>query len=309
MVRKVLLLFPVFLILLGTALAQVGTIKGTVKDALTGEAVIGANVLIAGTSEGTAVDINGDFEIPQVKVGEHTLIISFVSYKTDTLKKVIVYPDQTTVINHKMMEESMQLGEVVVSGARVTNTDYAVITEIRKNDLVVVGISSQQITMSQDRDAAQIMRRVPGVTILNNRFVNVRGLNERYNTVLLNGVIAPSTEVDSKAFAFDLIPSSMIDRMMVYKSGAAEFPGEFAGGIVDINTKSVVEENSLSVNITTGFRAGTTGKDFYKAEGSSTDWLGYDNGFRQLPSTFPSENLREFSQSGKRRRYAKVSFC
>ena len=73
------------------------------------------------------------------------------------------------------MEESMQLGEVVVSGARVTNTDYAVITEIRKNDLVVVGISSQQITMSQDRDAAQIMRRVPGVTILNNPFVNVRG--------------------------------------------------------------------------------------------------------------------------------------
>jgi len=240
MVRKVLLLLPVFLILLETALAQVGTIKGTVKDALTGDAVIGANVLIAGTSDGTAVDVNGDFEIKQVKVGEHTLIISFVSYKTDTLKKVIVYPDQTTVINHKMMEESMQLGEVVVSGTRVTNTDYAVITEIRKNDLVVVGISSQQITMSQDRDAAQIMRRVPGVTILNNRFVNVRGLNERYNTVLLNGVIAPSTEVDSKAFAFDLIPSSMIDRMMVYKSGAAEFPGEFAGGIVDINTKSVV---------------------------------------------------------------------
>ena len=284
--------------ILGTTLAQVGTIKGTVKDALTGDAVIGANVLIAGTTEGTAVDVNGDFEIPQVKVGEHNLVISFVSYKTDTLKKVVVYPDQTTVIDHKMMEESMQLGEVVVAGARVTNTDYAVITEIRKNDLVVVGISSQQITMSQDRDAAQIMRRVPGVTILNNRFVNVRGLNERYNTVLLNGVIAPSTEVDSKAFAFDLIPSSMIDRMMVYKSGAAEFPGEFAGGIVDINTKSVVEENSLSVNITTGFRAGTTGKDFYKAEGSSTDWLGYDDGFRQLPSSFPSQNLRELSQSG-----------
>ena len=101
MVRKVLLLLPVFLILLGTALAQVGTIKGTVKDALSGEAVIGANVLIAGTSEGTAVDVNGDFEIPQVKVGEHTLIISFVSYKTDTLKKVIVYPDHATVSTTK----------------------------------------------------------------------------------------------------------------------------------------------------------------------------------------------------------------
>ena len=101
------------LILWGTAVAQVGTIKGTVKDALTGEAIIGANVFIAGTTDGAAVDVNGDFEISKVEVGEHNLIVSFVSYKTDTLKKVIVYPDQTTVVNHKMVEESMQLGEVV----------------------------------------------------------------------------------------------------------------------------------------------------------------------------------------------------
>ena len=134
--------------------------------------------------------------------------------------------------------------EVVVSGSRVTNTDYAVITEIRKNDLVAVGISSQQITMSQDRDAAQVLKRLPGVTIVNNRFVNVRGLSERYSTVMLNGIIAPSSEVDSKAFAFDMIPSNMLDRMLVYKSGSPELPGEFAGADINIFTKSVVDENA-----------------------------------------------------------------
>ena len=288
----------VLVTLISTSLkAQIGTIKGTVTDAVTGEAIIGASVYVNPTAQGSATDINGAFEIQKVKAGTYTLVVSFISYKTDTLKNVTVYPDQTTAIHHKMMEEGQTLNEVVIGGQRITNTDYAVITEIRNNNLVMVGISSQQITMSQDRDAAQIMKRIPGVTILNNRFVNIRGLSERYNTVLLNGVIAPSTEVDSKAFAFDLIPSNMIDRMMVYKSGSADLPGEFGGGIIGIHTKSVVEENTLNINFTTGFRAGTTFKDFSYAAGSQTDNLGYDNGYRQLPASFPGENLREFSQN------------
>ncbi|MEJ7643021.1 MAG: carboxypeptidase-like regulatory domain-containing protein [Chryseolinea sp.] len=294
--RHVLLILSA-LLTSGYAFSQTGTLKGNVKDAASGEGIVAANIFLAGASQGVAADVNGDFEIQKVKAGNYALIISFISYKTDTLKEITVYPDQTTIINHKLHEEGEQLGEVVVSGIRLTNTDYAVITEIRNNNLVVTGISSQQITMSQDRDAAQIMKRIPGVTILNNKFVNVRGLSERYNTVLLNGIIAPSTEVDSKAFAFDLVPSNMIDRMMVYKSAGAEMPGEFAGGIIGIHTKSIVEENSLSVNVTTGFRVGTTFQDFSTTPGSSSDKFGYDDGFRALPSTFPAQNLRELSQS------------
>jgi len=295
--RRLLLSLGAFLFSL-SVFAQMGSIKGTVHDAATGEAVIGANVYIAGTTQGASVDINGNFEITKVRVGDHNLILSFVSYKTDTLKKVTVYPDQTTVIHHKMIEESQQLTEVVVSGAKITNTDYAVITELRKNDLVAVGISSQQISMSQDRDAAQVLKRLPGVTIVNSRFVNVRGLNERYSTVMLNGIIAPSSEVDSKAFAFDMIPSNMLDRMLVYKSGSPELPGEFAGADINIYTKSVVEENSLTLSVIGSFRARTTGKNVaVGSEKASMDWLGVDDGTRQLPSKFPSTNLRNLSLS------------
>ncbi|MDH4089894.1 MAG: TonB-dependent receptor [Cyclobacteriaceae bacterium] len=278
--------------------AQVGTIKGNVKDASTGEGIIGANVYIAGTTQGASVDINGDFEISNIKAGNHDLVLSFISYKTDTLKNVTVYPDQTTVVNHKMVEESQQLTEVVVSGTKITNTDYAVITELRKNDLVAVGISSQQISMSQDRDAAQVLKRLPGVTIVNNRFVNVRGLSERYSTVMLNGVIAPSSEIDSKAFAFDMIPSSMLDRMLVYKSGSPELPGEFAGADISIYTKSVVEENALTLSVSGSFRPGTTGKNVALGqEKGRMDWLGMDDGTRQLPDKFPNVNLRTLSLS------------
>lgn len=297
MVRKLLGSLSLIVVSFGV-FAQVGAIKGNIKDVSTGEAIIGANIFLVGTTQGVAADVNGDFEIPKVKVGNHTLIISFISYKTDTLKDVAVYPDQTTAINHKMTEESQQLNEVVVSGSRITNTDYAVITEIRKNDLVAVGISSQQITMSQDRDAAQVLKRLPGVTIVNNRFVNVRGLSERYSTVMLNGIIAPSSEVDSKAFAFDMIPSNMLDRMLVYKSGSPELPGEFAGADINIFTKSVVDENAISLSVSGSFRANTTGEDVaLSQEKSGTDWLGLDNGTRQLPKGFPSVNLRNLSLS------------
>lgn len=295
MLRKIL--FFATLITSASAFAQTGTIKGTVKDGVSNDGIVGANILIQGGLQGAAADITGNFEIKNVKAGTYNLIVSFISYKTDTLKNITVYPDQTTVVNTSLFEEAQQLENVVVTGTRVTNTNVAVITELKKTDLVAVGISAQQISVSQDRDAAQIIKRIPGVTIQNNRFVNVRGLSERYSIVTLNGVIAPSTEVDSRAFAFDLIPSNMIDRMLVYKSGAAEIPGEFAGAVINIATKTVVDENALSVNFTTGFRAGTTFKDFNSYNGSSTDWLGFDNGTRTLPSAIPSNDLRNYTQN------------
>src|SRR5437868_2135935 len=150
--------------------------------------------------------------------------------------------------------------------------------------------------MSQDRDAAQVIRRVPGVTIVGNRFINVRGLSERYSTVMLNGTIAPSTEVDSKAFSFDLIPSNMLDRMLVYKSGSAELPGEFAGADIAITTKGAVDENSFSISLSGSIRANTTGKQVALGQDKGKlDWLGMDDGSRKLPSNFPTANLRSLS--------------
>jgi TonB-dependent receptor len=286
-----------FLLVSVLGYSQVGTIKGTLKDEANGEGLIGANAVIEGTTEGASTDIDGNFIIHKVKVGKYNLVLTSVSYTTKTIA-IEVYPDQTTLINTSLKEDVQLLEGVLVTVKRQTNTDVSVISELKKADLVAVGISSQQIRMSQDRDAAQVIRRVPGVTIIGNRFINVRGLSERYSTVMLNGIIAPSTEVDSKAFSFDLIPSSMLDRMLVFKSGSAELPGEMAGAVVNIYTKNIVEENSMSLSISGSFRNGTTGKSVaLSQEKGATDWLGKDDGTRALPSSFPSQNLRVFSQN------------
>jgi TonB-dependent receptor len=295
MMRSVFLT-SILALALTKSFAQTGTIKGKITDSKTSEGIISASVLVMGTTHGVAADINGDFEITKIKTGTYQVAFSFVSYNTDTLT-VTVNANETTVVNVSLEEESKELTEVTVTGLKLNDTDISIINDIRKNDLVAVGISAQQISLSQDRDAAQIIKRIPGVTILNNRFVNVRGLNERYSTVMLNGVIAPSSEVDSKAFAFDLIPSSMIDRMMVFKSGSPELPGEFAGAVINIETKSAIDENELSVNISTGIRLGTTFQSFNTYKGSNSDWLGFDNGMRQLPGVFPTANLRALTST------------
>ncbi len=111
------------------------------------------------------------------------------------------------------------------------------INAIKESKLVVSGISAEQIVRLPDKDAAQVMQRVSGVTISDNRFVLVRGVPERYNQVMINNVIGPSTEIDRRSFSFDLIPAGAIDQMLMYKSGAAELPGDFAGGVIKLVTK------------------------------------------------------------------------
>lgn len=278
----------ILLLFLSTSLfAQMGTIKGTIKDATTKEGIIGANVVIEGTTTGASTDVNGNYVIPKVAVGKVNLVISYISYRTKKVEGVKVEEGKTTVINTTMEEDAEQLQDVVVVGAREAHSDIAVINEIKNSVQIVSGVSSEQISRSMDRDAAQVMMRVPGVTIQDNRFVMIRGVSDRYNQVMINNMIAPSTEIDIRSFSFDLIPSSMLERMLVFKSGSAELPGDFAGGVVKLYTQNAVNENFTNISIGGGYRLGTTFNPFQQSKGSSTDFLGMDNGFRKLPGDFP----------------------
>jgi TonB-dependent receptor len=282
-----------FLLLLcaGTAtFADPGSIRGSIKDAKTHEALIGATILIEGTQIGAATDIDGSFILTNVPAGSHKLIISFVSYKTKEIVQVRVESGNTTVIETEMDEEGTALNEVVVRGARATNTEVAVISEIKQLKPIAVGISAQQIQKSQDRDAAAAIRRIPGVSIVDNRFVMIRGLGSRYNAVLINDVITPSSEVDTRSFSFDLVPSNIIDRMIVYKSGSAESPGDFAGGIIKIYTKRRPDQNFTEGAASIGYRTHTTFQDVQTHTRSGANWLGLWGKDQMLSSAFPKRS-------------------
>jgi TonB-dependent receptor len=271
-----------------SSFAQTGILKGNVLDAKNKEAAIGATVKIANTTLATMTDFEGNFQFAKLQPGLYNLVISNIGYANKEIANIRIEADKTSILNIGLEEDNKILEGVTVKAQRMTGTEVSVISEIRQVQNIAVGVSSQQITRTQDRDASQVVRRVPGVSIFDDRFIVIRGLNERYNTVLLNDIITPSTEVDVKSFSFDLIPSSAIDRMMVYKSPSADLPGDIAGGAIKIFTKTVPDGNNLSVGFNLGYRTNATGLTVNDYVGSPQDFLGFGAGYRELPSNFPS---------------------
>ncbi|GAA4306053.1 TonB-dependent receptor [Nibribacter koreensis] len=284
--------FLLTLLLINTAwvaYGQQGTLTGKVKDGKTGEGLIGAVVSVTGSSVATPTDYEGNFTLP-LKPGTYSITATYVSYTPFTQGNVTITAGQTTSLNLNLTEDSKSLQEVTVVAERQTNTDISLIKDLKQSEVVVSGMSSEQIVKAQDRDAAEAVKRIPGVTIQDNRFIIVRGLSERYNSVLLNNALTPSSEVDVRAFSFDVLPTSVIDRILVYKSPAPELPGDFAGGAIKVSTKNTVGENSTSFNFATSFRQGTTFQDFYTDKASNLDMWGLGSKDRSLPSGLPSTN-------------------
>ncbi len=284
---KFILSVLVLVLLAQTSGAQTATINGTVKDALTKEGLFGATVLIEGTQKGANVGMDGRFRL-EIPAGKNlNLIFRNLGYSRKEVPLKPIPAGEIRTLSILMEEEARQSKEVTVSATRRKDTDISLITDVKKAEMVVNGVSSEQMAKTQDRDAAQVMARVPGVTITDNRFVMIRGVNERYNSVMINDAISPGTEVDTRAFSFDLISSSMIERMMVFKSGAASLPGEFAGGVVKIYTRNTFGEDFANLTVSTSFRPATTLSTNTKSEGFASDFLGFDNGSRSLPTSFP----------------------
>jgi len=264
-------------------------LQGIVTDAETGESIIGCNIILQGTTLGTITGLDGDYAFKNIPNGTYNVIYSFISYEKQ-IQKVTISKGSALVQNIKLKAASTQIKDVVVTGTRRTDTELSLLMNNKMSVLTVNGISSQQIAKSQDKDASEVIRRVPGVSIRDGKFVVVRGLTERYNSVWLNGSSTPSSESDVRAFSFDVIPSGQIDNILIYKTPAPELPADFAGAMINIKTKSLIDKNSISVSASVGYTENTSFGDFYTYQGGKTDWLGVDDGTRAIPGAVPTSD-------------------
>ncbi|MFN6116644.1 MAG: carboxypeptidase-like regulatory domain-containing protein, partial [Flavobacteriales bacterium] len=267
--------------------AQKGTVTGTITAPEAGKVqpMPFVNVALKGTTVGATTDLDGKFSF-QAEPGEYLLVVSFVGYEP-VERAVTVVADRTVRVDVELKTLAIEIKTFEVVTQRRTETEAAVVMETRQSEQVVNGMGREQIAKGQDRTAGDVVKRIPGVTMVGDRFVIIRGLADRYNTMMLNDVIAPSMESDRRGFSFDILPSGALDRVMIYKTGAPELPGEFAGGVIKLYTVNVPSENTTRVDYSTSFRPGTTFGEFNQGQTSSTDALGFDNGLRQLPSSFP----------------------
>ncbi|MDP3432964.1 MAG: TonB-dependent receptor [Bacteroidota bacterium] len=287
---KKLLLIAFWMVISNFGMTQNAVIKGTITDAITKETLIGATVAIQGTTKGAISDFDGNYSIDKVAKGSYNIVVSYISYDNQIIRTEVTDGNATTV-NIELKPASIDIDEVQIVAKRRDNTEVSMLSNLRAGNLIVSGITAQQISKSQDKDAAEVIRRVPGITITDGRFVIVRGLVERYNSVMLNGATAPSFEADKRAFSFDAIPAGLIDNILIYKSPAPELPADFAGAAINVETKSVADENSLVISYGTKYvQHATFNKDFSTYSGSKTDWLGFDDGTRNIPNGVPSSN-------------------
>ncbi len=285
--------------------AQKGKIEGKITDSKTGNKLSGVSISIDG-EKGAAVSNTDGYFVITVNAGKkYTITLSSVGYSTKQLTDVEVAANQVLNLEIQMESASKTETGVVVRSSAKKETVAALIAYQKNTPVVAQVISAEAIRRSPDKNTGEVLKRVPGTSIQEGKYLVVRGLADRYNQAMLNGILLSSTEPDRKVFSFDILPSSIIDNIIINKSFIPELPGEWAGGLIQVNTKDVPAKDFLNVQVSTGFNTQTIGKDFYTYQGSNTDFLGFDNGTRALPSNIPNKTAFDALTQAEKTAYAK----
>lgn len=281
------LFFTFFFTILATAVFSQARINGKVISA-TNETLSGTSIKLEGpTSRTVAADVEGRFSI-SVKPGKYTLTFSRVGYQTKVLEDIEAKEGIEANDLNVVLDLKTTTTEVVVRSSARKESSNAMIVFQKTNTAMSSGLAADFIRRTPDRNTSDVLKRVSGASIQDNKFVVVRGLSDRYNQALLNNALMPSSEPDKKAFSFDIIPAAMIDNIIINKTATPDLPGEFAGGLVQVNTRDIPTKNQLNVTVSLGYNSQSTFKSFTGNMRSNTAWLGFDGGGRNLPASMPN---------------------
>ncbi len=256
-------------------------ITGKVIDKSNGEAIIGATVRTSDSKFGTSTDFDGNYRLI-LPEGKYEINCNFLSYK---IFKVNVEPKQSTpiILDITMEEIATEMEEIVVSYTIQKSSSLSQLIERRNSTIVSDGLSAEQIRKTPDRSASDALKRVTGTSIQEGKFAIIRGMNDRYNSGYLDGNVLPSTESDRKAFAFDILPTALIDKIQIIKSATADLSGDFGGGVIKISTKAIPDKMAQSINFGLSDHSITTFKAFTDVQKNSIENFGLLSNTRNLP--------------------------
>jgi outer membrane receptor protein involved in Fe transport len=270
--------------------AGIGKISGTVSDK-TGETLIGVTVKVVGTNFGASTDVEGRFLIAGLPSGRYTIEVSYVGYTSKRISDVEILENAVTPLNVVLEESSANnLDEIVITSKANQESVNTLYANQKASLNISSGISAELIRRSPDRNTSEVLKRVSGASIQDNKFIIVRGLSDRYNSAMLNNAVLPNTEVDKKAFSFDILPSNLIDAIVVNKTASADIPGDFSGGVVQVTTKDFPDSKFFNFSLGTSYNTQSTFKDFLRSPKGGNEIFGAYDKKRDIPSTFPSRS-------------------
>jgi len=274
-----------------------GWISGRVLSAATGLALPYANIMLyklASPRDSVGVQLTGTFSLaPEgnyqlvASPGWYRLKVSHIAHQAAWSEVLTVAAGQTVPLDlHLSAVPALVLPKVEVRGTIIRNTQAALLAREKKAEVVADAISAEQVKRTADSNAAEALRRVAGLSLVEDKYVFVRGMGERYSSTQINGATVGSPEPNKRVVPLDLIPANMLDNAWIVKTYSPELPAEFAGGGVNIRTRDFPGRKTWSLAIASGMDVGTTGQPFLSYEGGNLDFLGIDDGQRDLPEFF-----------------------
>ncbi|MCS7337430.1 MAG: TonB-dependent receptor [Verrucomicrobiae bacterium] len=261
-----------------------GAVAGVVVNTWDGSALPGVVVTVRGTTLAAQTDASGRYELKNVPPGEHVLRFSKPGFATAVVTEVRVLPGQTTTVNGNLRPEFYEMEEYEVTAEEFTEQTTALLIERQSATALIEAIGSDRFSRLAAGDAAEIMTKITGVSVVDGKFAVIRGLSDRYNIALLNGADVPSADPYRRAAQLDLFPAEVIESVVVSKTFTPDLPGGFSGGAMNIRTKSFPDRFIFKAGAGVGYNTQATGNErFLTYPGGSTDWLAMDDGTRRLP--------------------------
>ncbi len=265
---------------------QPGRISGKVLDER-GEPLPGATLKVLESGQIMQSNVDGSYVI-HTKPGNYTLEISYISFQTRRITEIAVTSGKNTVLDVVMKTDSKGLKEIVVTAGYKSASIEGLYARQKNEAGISNGLSREQISNLPDKNVGETLKRISGVSTNDNRRVVVRGIAERYNLAMMDGAVLPSTDVQVRDFEFDIVPSNMIDNVIVSKTSTPDMSFGFGGGLVQINTLAIPDNNFNNFSFGSKYTNGSTGKDFLGYGRGKYDYLGFDDGSR---SHFPDDLL------------------
>ena len=292
---NVTLLLIVLLTAFSTAYAQTGTITGKIVDAKTDEPLIGASVLVEGTTHGAAADLDGNFVIQNVPTGNHTLIASYVAYLTETLAGIEVGNNNETRVEIALLSDDISLEEVEVIARANRESENILLMDQRQALVATQAVGARELSRKGIGDARAAVAQVSGISRQEGvKNVFVRGLGDRYNATLLNGFPIPSEDPEYKNIALEFFGTDIIRNIDVSKVFSGKNSGDAGGAIINIKSKELVGDHAFSAEVSGGINSEAVGADFLRADGANL--LGFARTEHPATGTFNFTNSLDPSQ-------------
>lgn len=277
-IRTILILFVLNVIVLTNATAQ-GVIRGKITDS-NGEVPIGvAFYLKSNNTIGATTDINGDFSLKINSSAPQVFVISYIGYKTieDTIKCT---GGAIIIKNYVLEATATTLSAVTISGKAKNNLDVHMESKKKLSSTTLDYISAETLKKTVDANVASAITRVTGVSSTSSGLITVRGTGDRYLKTTINGSRIPTLDPFTNNIKLDIFPASLVDNIVIAKTASPDLPGDFSGAYISVETKQYPETLDINVETSVGYNHQTTFQEIISSEGSSTDWLGFDNNFR-----------------------------